>query len=153
MLLSKPLRDEKASAVGAATPLTHFQFFAHHPEPVAAPEQLAVDHERGHAENAGLFGFAANPLQFAPPLAVRELVKGGARGAGLRERLANRFTILDIQLALPEALEHDIVVSAQRTMPLCVYHSNQIAAVEESKIFCGPRTGKPRRLASRLASM
>src|SRR5882672_309504 len=57
------------------------KLLAHHPEPVAAPENLAVDDECRHAEHADFLGLAANPVVGGTAVAVEEIKKPRDRRA------------------------------------------------------------------------
>lgn len=101
------------------------ELLAHHPEPVAAPEKLAVDDEHRHTEDTKLLGFPVNPVQLAPPLAIEEVEERARWRPTLFEHLANRAAIFDIERALPEAFEHKVVVALESPPPLRIKHPDR----------------------------
>src|SRR5689334_14322688 len=90
-----------------------FQLLAHHPEAIAAPENLAVDDIAGNPEHAERFGLALDALVLAPSLAGKKVHEPRCARSALLDHTRDRIRILDIEFALPEALEHDVVVFAE----------------------------------------
>src|SRR6266481_3159407 len=87
---------------------------------LAAPEQLAVEHETGHPENADRFGLATDAFDLLPSLICevsREVIR---IGTGLRQHGADHGGILDVELALPEALEGQVVIAAEHRIALAL---------------------------------
>ncbi len=103
---------------GRLTPLHAFlvEPLAQEPDPVAAPEQLAVEDEGRHAEHTRGLGLAAQAIVFCPALACQER-RETRRGAGLDQQRLDRLDALRIELTAPEALEGLVVVGAET--PCC----------------------------------
>src|SRR5439155_26217811 len=80
---------------------------------LAAPEQFAVDDKRGHAKDALFLGGARDAVDFARPLAGGVVGKPGGIGPGLGEHRGDDRLVLDVELALPEALEDAVVIAAK----------------------------------------
>ena len=72
---------------------------------LAAPEQLAIDDETRHAEQADRFRSAADGSHLVSA-DLRLCSECRFIGTGLRQNSGDDGDILDIQLAPPEMLEH-----------------------------------------------
>src|SRR5256885_15827675 len=87
---------------------------------LAAPEQLAVDHKTRHSENADRFGLASDAFDLLPSL-LCEVSREAARiGTCLRQHGADHGGVLDVELALPEALEGQVVIAAEHPIALAL---------------------------------
>src|SRR5512142_1738199 len=105
--------------------MLHGELLPNHPEAVAAPEDFAIDGEGRHAKNTQILGLAPDPIELAEPLAARKIEKGCGLDTALREQIPDHLAIFDVELALPEALEGQIVVLAKSAPPLCIDQSNR----------------------------
>src|SRR5215472_2000251 len=92
---------------------------------LAAPEQLAVENKGRYAKNPDLFGGAAYPFEFLPAFLDQIDGKAGGVCTGFGQDGGNDIGILDVELALPEALEYRIVIAAKDAvaLPLGVQHA------------------------------
>src|SRR6516225_3708678 len=120
---------------------------------LAPPEQLAVNNKARHPENADRLRCAANPIELPPPLSRRISREAGGVGAGFRQHRTDHIGILDVELALPEALEDDVVIAAQHRVALALGVEHTAGGEGRIQIFCGPRITRARFLAWRRQSM
>src|SRR5262249_50782186 len=87
----------------------------------AAPIKIAIlQQEAWHAEDAGGLRFALQLLELPSALIGGKGCKVGGIGTGFCGDPRGLIGALDIELALPEALERQIVVGAEDALPLGV---------------------------------
>src|SRR5215472_960103 len=87
---------------------------------LASPEQLAIDEEARHAENARRLRCVADHVMLAAPLAGEIVGKSCRVGAGLEQHRSDDGSILDVELAPPEPLEDVVVVGAEDSRMLAL---------------------------------
>ena len=92
---------------------------------LAAPEQLAVDNKARDAEHADFLGSAADTVHLHAAGPGRIVGKPQRIDTGFGQDAADHAGILDVELALPEALEDRVVVTAEHrvTLALRVQHA------------------------------
>src|SRR5215472_2669918 len=81
-------------------------------EVLATPEKLAVDDEARHPEDALFLGGTADCFDLAPAFVGAISRKASRVGASLDQNRLQDFGVLDVELALPEPLEDDVVIAA-----------------------------------------
>src|SRR5215469_1691858 len=82
-------------------------------EVFATPEKLPIDDKARHPKDALFLGGTADCFDLAPAFVGGISRKSSRLGAGLGQYRANDFGVLDVELALPEPLENDVVVTAE----------------------------------------
>src|SRR5690349_6238333 len=93
------------------------ELLAHLREPIAAPEELAVDDEHRHAEDARLLRLRPDAVVLGAALAFDEGAESLGRRARLLQHRLHHVERLDIELAFPEAVEDDVVVAPEDAFP------------------------------------
>src|SRR5262245_29411541 len=86
--------------------------FAQQADAVAAPEQLAGEHEGRHAEDARSLRLAAQPVVLGAALAGDEAGEARRR-AGLDQKLVHFVDALRVDRAAPETVKGEVIVSAK----------------------------------------
>src|SRR5262245_27246446 len=87
---------------------------------LAAPEQLAVEDETRHPEDADRLRGAADSLDLLPALASEIGREARRVGAGLGQHAAHNGDVLDVELAFPEALEGHVVIAPEHRIALAL---------------------------------
>src|SRR5215469_16153841 len=85
---------------------------------LATPEKLAVDDKARHPEDALFLGGTADCFDLAQAFVGSISRKASRFGAGLGQYRADDFGVLDVELALPEPLENDVVIAAEDQVAL-----------------------------------
>src|SRR5689334_6703259 len=85
---------------------------------LAAPEQLAIDNKARNAKDPDFLRGAADTAHLHTAGPVRIVGKPRRIAAGVGQYAADHADILDVELALPEALEDRVVVAAEHRVTL-----------------------------------
>ena len=94
-----------------------------HVDAVAAPEQFAVEHHGGHAEDAERFRLQDDAVVFFTRRTLHIGLESGGRSAELSNDSDDLRQFVKLEFVIPEALENRVMVSTKDPVTLGEQHA------------------------------